>query len=120
MVSDPLHWQIKLAQEDDAPWNEAVAGLDDLAQAIRIICLTPRLSVPTEPEQFCDALSYIDRVPSEAIPGISREIWEGVTRWEPRVLLDRVDVEQEVLSILVYEILLKQLFDRVLAVQFHP
>ncbi|KZL05506.1 hypothetical protein [Pseudovibrio sp. Ad26] len=94
MALDPLHWQIKLAQEDDAPWNEAVEGLDDLAQAIRIICLTPKLSVPTEPEQFCDALSYIDRVPAEAIPGISKEIWEGITRWEPRVLLDRVDVEQ--------------------------
>ncbi|SDQ17154.1 baseplate [Pseudovibrio sp. Tun.PSC04-5.I4] len=94
MVLDPLHWQIKLAHESDAPWNEAVIGLDDLAQSIRIICLTPKLSVPTEPEQFCDALSYIDRVPVEAIPGISKEIWEGLERWEPRILLDRVDVEQ--------------------------
>ncbi|WP_041768343.1 phage baseplate assembly protein [Pseudovibrio sp. FO-BEG1] len=94
MVLDPLHWQIKLAQNDDAPWNEAVAGLDDLAQAIRIICLTPKLSVPTEPEQFCDALTYIDRNAAEAIPGISKAIWEGISRWEPRVLLERVVVEQ--------------------------
>ncbi|MDD7908647.1 phage baseplate protein [Pseudovibrio exalbescens] len=94
MVLDPLHWQIRLAQEDDAPWNEAAIGLDDLAQSIRLICLTPKLSVPTEPEQFCDALSYVDRVPAEAIPGISKEVWEGISRWEPRVLLDRVDVAQ--------------------------
>ncbi len=29
-------------------------------------------------------------------------------------------ISWELLSILVYEVLLKQLFDRVLAVQFHP
>ncbi|SDQ70546.1 hypothetical protein [Pseudovibrio sp. Tun.PSC04-5.I4] len=94
MVLDPLHWQIKLAQDPDALWNEAVIGLDDLAQCIRIICLTAKLSVPTQPEQFCSALDYIDRVPTEAIPGISKEIWEGIDRWEPRILLDSVDVVQ--------------------------
>ena len=93
MVLDPLHWQIKLAQGEDAPWNEAAVGLDDLAQSMRIICLTPTLSVPTEPEQFCNALSYIDRHPAEAIPGISKEIWEGIERWEPRIILESVEVE---------------------------
>lgn len=82
-----LHWQAKV-QPGLAPcWDEHVVGFDDLQQAIRIIILTPKLSVPTAPEQFCDALSYIDRTPDIAIPMITKEIWDAITKWEPRVEL---------------------------------
>ncbi|WP_310620878.1 phage baseplate protein [Flexibacterium corallicola] len=88
-----LHWQHKIKLGPEADWDRVAIGLEDLAQSLRIIVLTPKLSVPTEPEKFCDALSYIDRPPAEAVPGISKEIWDAITKWEERVVLERVDAE---------------------------
>ena len=88
---DYLHWQHKVTQGPDAAWGEIAVGLDDLHQAIRIIVLTPKRSVPTEPEKFCDALDYIDRPPAIAIPSIKRAIWDAIVRWEPRVVLDSIE-----------------------------
>ena len=87
-----LHWQHRVVPGADAAWGEIVSGYDDIDQAIRIIVLTPKGTVPTEPEKFCDALSYIDRPPAIAIPGITREVWDALTRWEPRIVVDRVTV----------------------------
>lgn len=91
---DHLHWQHHVHPGPVADWGGTVVGIRDPEQSIDIICLTPKLSVPTEPEKFCDALSYIDRPPAIAIPGITREIWDALTRWEPRIIVDRVEVEQ--------------------------
>lgn len=80
MYPQNLHWQLRVSPGPIAAWGEAVTGIEDLEQAIRIICLTPKLSVPTEPEKFCDALEFIDRPPAIAIPRISQAIWDGLTR----------------------------------------
>jgi phage baseplate assembly protein W len=93
MYPQNLHWQLRVSPGPVAAWGEAVTGIEDLEQTMRIICLTPKLSVPTEPEKFCDALNYIDRPPAIAIPGISREIWDSLTRWEPRITVERVEVQ---------------------------
>lgn len=87
------HWQQKIAHGKPAAWHEIAIGHDDLAQCIAIIVLTPRLSVPTEPEKFCNALDYIDRPPAIAIPNITREIWDALSRFEPRIILHEVRVE---------------------------
>jgi phage baseplate assembly protein W len=89
-----LHWQHNVQLGGIAAWNTLVVGLDDLHQAIRIIVLTPKLSVPTEPEKFCDALDYIDRPPAIAIPNITREIWDALAKWEPRIVVETVEVTQ--------------------------
>ncbi|MBO9421697.1 baseplate [Labrenzia sp. R4_2] len=93
MYPQNLHWQLRVSPGPVAAWDEAVTGIEDLEQAIRIICLTPKLSVPTEPEKFCDALEFIDRPPAIAIPRISQEIWDGLTRWEPRIAVEKVEVD---------------------------
>ncbi len=82
-----LHWQLRIRPGDAPPWGEIAAGLDDLEQSIRTIILTPPGSVPLEPEKFCAALDYIDRPPAVAIPAITREIWDALSRYEPRITL---------------------------------
>ena len=82
-----LHWQLRVRLGAEAPWGEIAAGLDDLEQSIRTIALTPPGSVPLAPEKFCAALDYIDRPPAVAIPMISREIFDALSRFEPRIEL---------------------------------
>jgi phage baseplate assembly protein W len=88
-----LHWQHRVLAGTVGAWGEIVTGIDDLEQAIEIICLTPKLSVPTEPDKFCDALNYIDRPAPVAIPNITREIFDALRKHEPRIVVDRVEVE---------------------------
>jgi len=89
-----LHWQLRIRPGATPPWGEIAAGYDDLEQSIRTIILTPPGSVPLEPEKFCAALDYIDRPPAVAIPAISREIFDALSRWEPRIeLAEPVRVE---------------------------
>lgn len=92
-IPDHLHWQHRVSPGPKADWGAAVRGIADLEQSIRIICLTPKLSVPTEPEKFCNAFDYIDRPPAIAIPRISQEIWDALAKWEPRIVVERVEVE---------------------------
>ncbi|EFO32510.1 baseplate [Roseibium sp. TrichSKD4] len=92
-IPDHLHWQHRVFPGPKADWGAAVVGIADLEQSMRIICLTPKLSVPTEPEKFCNALDYIDRPPAIAIPRISQEIWDALAKWEPRIVVERVEVE---------------------------
>ena len=87
-----LHWQHRVKPGADAAWGEIVTGIEDIEQSIQIIVLTPRLSVPTEPDKFCDALNYIDRPAPVAIPIITREIFDALTVHEPRIIVDRVEV----------------------------
>ena len=89
-----LHWQLRVRPGAVPPWGEIAAGLDDLEQSIRTIILTPPGSVPLEPEKFCSALDYIDRPPAVAIPAITRETFDALTRFEPRIeLAEPVQVE---------------------------
>ena len=67
-------------------------GLDELAQALRIIVTTSLGSVPLSPEFGCDLLPYLDRPTPQALPGIIRAVSRAVARWEPRVKLQKVQV----------------------------
>lgn len=90
---DHLHWQHKVQPGALAAWGEVVTGIADLEQSIQTICITPKLSVPTEPNKFCDALNFIDRPAPVAIPMITREIFDALVHHEPRIVVDRVEVE---------------------------
>lgn len=89
-----LHWQHRVQPGPVGAWDEIVTGLADIEQAIRIITLTPRGSVPTAPNKFCDALNYIDRPAPVAIPMITREIWDALAEHEPRIIVERVEVTE--------------------------
>lgn len=81
-------------ENPDGYWGSIVTGLDDLDQVIRTIVLTPRGSVPIAPDKFCDALNAIDRPPDVAIPIIAREIYDALDEHAPRIVVERVEVEE--------------------------
>lgn len=91
------HWQPALAMERDAI-GEIVAGIDDLVQAMTTIIHTEKGSVPDQPEKCIALRRWIDRPPAIAIPNITREIFDAIRQWEPRIVVDRVRVTQESFS----------------------
>lgn len=95
------HWQPRLIRNPDPAGGaealglgEIVYGLDDLEQAIATIVLTEKGSVPLQPEKCTRIMPYIDRRPDIAIPNISREIFDALTAWEPRIVVERVAISQ--------------------------
>lgn len=89
------HWQMRLGRGRalaDAPLGEIVTGLDDVEQSIMTIVLTEKGSAPGQPEKCCRLAPYVDRRPDVAIPNISREIFDAIAIWEPRVVVDRVAI----------------------------
>jgi len=82
------HWQPALGRDGE------VVGLDDLRQAVAIILLTPTGSDPLRPEFGSDLHRYIDYPINRARPHLVRETVAAIRRWEPRVAVLRVTVEQ--------------------------
>jgi phage baseplate assembly protein W len=104
------HWSLKVGRMDAstrafAPhFGEVVWGVDDLHQSISNLILTPLGGVPTEPEKGCDSLPYIDRPHDVAIPNVTRAIWDALTIWEPRIVLQDIKVSQVAFAHLSCEI----------------
>lgn len=94
------HWSLKVGRADPVSlvtpsiFGEIVSAVDDLHQAIVNLILTPLGSVPTEPEKGCDLYPFIDRVAQEAIPNLTRVIWDALEVWEPRIVVDKVVVSE--------------------------
>ena len=85
------HWQMALSSgASDAGLGQIVAGLDDLEQAINTIVLTEQGTVPLQPLKCTKLLPWIDKPPAVAIPNFTREIWDALTTWEPRIVVDSV------------------------------
>lgn len=83
------HWSMRVGRGEDRA-GEIVAQIADLEQGIHNLVLTPIGSVPTEPEKGCDVEPFIDRNEGVAIPGLTEAIFEGLTRWHPRIAVDSV------------------------------
>lgn len=90
-----LHWQPRIGRNGTDTLGQIVTGLDDVEQCINTIVLTEKGSVPTQPEKCTRLAPYIDRRPDYAIPNITREIFNAVKLWEPRVVVERVTITQE-------------------------
>lgn len=94
------HWSVKVGRihpvtgEVKDVHGEIVTVYDDVEQAIANLVLTPKRSVPVNPEKGTDILPYIDRHEEEAVPNITREIWDAIAIWEPRAIVDRIEVVQ--------------------------
>ncbi len=92
------HWSLRVGRVDPdtglAPdvFGDIVTAIDDLDQAIANIILTPLGSVPTEPEKGCDIAPFVDQHEAIAIPNLTRVIWDALAMWEPRIVLDKVEV----------------------------
>lgn len=86
-----VHWQMALDGRDGASAiGQIVSGLDDLHQAVRTIVLTEQGTVPLQPLKCTKLLPWIDRSPAEAIPNFTREIFDALTSWEPRIVVEKV------------------------------
>ena len=104
------HWSLRVGRMDPATrevgpfWGEIASAVDDLHQSIANLILTPLGSVVTEPEMGCDLMPYIDRPMDVAIPNITRAIWDAITMWEPRIVLQDVQVAETAYSHLTAKI----------------
>ena len=81
-------WQIAIDQPN-YPGN-TVAGVDDIAQSLRIILNTPLGSNPLRPLFGCNMLAYLDQPENIAVPNLMRETSRAIALWEPRIMLERV------------------------------
>ena len=88
------HWQPRIGRDASA-FGDIVSGVDDIEQCIRTIALTEKGSVPTQPEKCVSLQPYLDRRPSYAIPYIARELFDGLTLWEPRIVVAQVKITPE-------------------------
>lgn len=92
------HWSLRVGRADPktglaAPsYGLIVTAVADLSQSITNLVLTQKGAVATEPEKGVDILGALDRNPDEGIPYLTREIWDAITIWEPRVAVQRVAV----------------------------
>ena len=82
-----LHWQLALDRSRLAA-GEVVVGLADLEQEIRSLILTPKGSVPLNPEMGSDLAPYIDRPPAVGVPAMTREVWAARTTWCKRIVVE--------------------------------
>lgn len=89
-----VHWQAQIGRR--APvFGEIVHGLDDIEQSIFTIALTEKGSVPTQPEKCVSLRPYLDRRPAWGIPYLTRELFDGLTLWEPRIIVEEVRVRAD-------------------------
>lgn len=79
------NWQAKLHDI-----GTVVEGLADVDQCIRTILLTPKGSVPQQPDFGSDVWRYIDWPIHEARPHLVRTALDSITRLEPRVELTSI------------------------------
>ena len=69
-----------------------VDGVDELAQCLRVVIMTPKGSVPHDPEFGSDIFRYLDRPLAAARGAIVREVLDAVAYGEPRVQIVSVTV----------------------------
>lgn len=74
--------------------GQMVTGMDDIHQAIHILLGTVPGSDPHRPTFGCDIWRHLDAPLSHARPRIVRDVIYAIDRWEPRVRVRAVTVEQ--------------------------
>ena len=73
--------------------GEVLEGVDDIAQCIEIILLTPKGSIPHRPNFASDIPSLVD-LPQTAIgPRLIAAVYDAILTWEPRVELVKVAID---------------------------
>ena len=93
------HWSLKVGRADFTTgetrpfWGEIVTAVADLDQSIANLILTPKASVPTNPEKGVDYDRVIDKHAELGIPLLTQDIWDQLTIWEPRIVVQDVKVE---------------------------
>lgn len=94
-----VHWQMKRDPDGAAVLGEISAELDDLSQEIRQCILTPKRSVPLDPEKGCDLEPYRDRPLNVRHLFVTAEVREALKRDVPRIVVRDVIVAAEFTSV---------------------
>ncbi|MGH1577697.1 hypothetical protein [Planktotalea sp.] len=90
---------MKRAPSGVAVLGEIAAELDDLDQDIRQCILTPKRSVPLNPEKGCDLDQFRDRPLNVRHMFVAAEVRETLERDVPRIKVSAVNVEAEFTSV---------------------
>ena len=94
-----VHWQMKRDPDGAAVLGDISAELDDLSQEIRQCILTPKRSVPLNPEKGCDLGQFRDRPLNVRHLFVAAEVRDALRRDVPRVTVHEVAVETEFSSV---------------------
>lgn len=70
-----------------------VEGVDDIAQCIEIILLTPKGSVPHRPNFASDIPSLVDLPQTVIGPRLIAAVYDAILTWEPRVEIVKVSLD---------------------------
>ncbi|MGR3760881.1 hypothetical protein ACUXV3_12240 [Roseobacteraceae bacterium NS-SX3] len=82
---------MKRDPDGTARFGDISAELEDLKQDIRQCILTPKLSVPLNPEKGCDLLQYKDRPLDVRRLFAVAEVREALERDVPRIAVQSLD-----------------------------
>lgn len=96
-----VHWQMKRSPDGAAVLGEIAAELDDLNQEIRQCILTPKRSVPLNPEKGCDLEPYRDRPLNVRHLFVAAEVREALKRDVPRIVVRDTAVATEFTSVTI-------------------
>lgn len=94
-----VHWQMRRDDSGAAVLGEISAELDDLEQEIRQCILTPKGSVPLNPEKGCDLDQFRDRPLNVRHLFVVAEVREALSRDVLRIELRDVRVSAEFAAI---------------------
>lgn len=88
------HWQPRVdLAHPAAGLGELVFGHLDVEQAVRAIMRTEKRTVPLEPWKCVELMPWVDKPEPLAIPNLTRELWDGISTYEPRVVLRKVEAK---------------------------
>ncbi len=96
-----VHWQMKRNPDGAAVLGGISAELDDLDQEIRQCILTPKNSVPLNPEKGCDLEQYRDRPLNVRHLFVAAEVREALKRDVPRIRVGDVVATAEFSAIAI-------------------
>lgn len=96
-----VHWQMKRDEDGRAQLGDIAAELDDLSQEIRQAILTPKGSVPLNPEKGCNLDQYRDRPQNAQYLFVAAEVRETLKRDVPRIVVHEVGVENTFTSVTI-------------------
>lgn len=88
-----VHWQMRRDPDGVAVLGDIAAEFEDLDQEIRQCILTPKRSVPLNPEKGCDLQQFRDRPINVRHLFIAAELREALARDVPRVNVRAIAAE---------------------------
>ena len=96
-----VHWQMKRDSDGVAVMGDISAEINDLIQSIRQCILTPRRSVPLNPQKGCDLEPYRDRPMNVRHLFIAAEVREALKRDVPRINVQEVAVKTDFAAVTI-------------------